>query len=317
MNDPVNSVHRVSAHRARLARERALQYKLEAVAFRAARAIFSRMDTDRASAVGGWITRRFGPLLARRVQRRARANLACAFPEKTEAEIAAILRGVWDNLGRTSAEFFHLGAFRPFEDGGRVNVEGREHLEALKASGRPAVFVSGHFANWEVAAIALHRAGIETCVAYRPANNIFIDEAILETRARVMSATTAPKGPEGMRKMMAALKAGRSLAMLVDQKLNDGVEADLLGRPAMTAPAPARLALRFGAPVAPLAIERNGGANFTVRIYPPIGIADIAGASEEARTLTLTQNINDFLSERIRARPGEWLWLHNRWPAED
>ncbi|GAB4542162.1 MAG: lysophospholipid acyltransferase family protein [Parvularculaceae bacterium] len=316
MSKAARSAPRVSAHRARLARERALQYRLEHAAFRAARAIFGRLKVDRASALGGWVARRFGPIFARRAHRRARANLHRALPDRSGAEIRAILGDVWENLGRTATEFFHLDAFRPFEEGGRVSVEGAEHLEAVKAAGRPAVFVSGHFANWEVAAIVLHRAGVETCVAYRPANNLYVDEAIIETRAAVMSSVTAPKGPEGMRKMLAALKAGRSLALLTDQKLNDGVEATLLGRPAMTAPAPARLALRFGAPIIPLAIERNGGANFTVRIYPPIETRELDRNSEDMLTGALTQQINDFLSERILARPGEWLWLHNRW-ADD
>lgn len=316
MSKTARSAPRVSAHRARLARERALQYRIEYAAFCAARAIFGRLKVDRASALGGWIARRFGPVFARRAHRRAQDNLRRAFPKRSDAEIRGILGDVWENLGRTAAEFFHLDAFRPFEEGGRVAVEGAGRLETLKAAGRPAVFVSGHFANWEVAAIALHRAGVATCVAYRPANNLYVDEAIIETRAAVMSAATAPKGPEGMRKMLAALKAGRSLAMLTDQKLNDGIEATLLDRPAMTAPAPARLALRFGAPIIPLAIERNSGANFTVRIYPPIDSETTGHDTEEARAAALTQQINDFLSERIRARPGEWLWLHNRWPAE-
>jgi len=289
-----------------------LAHRFEAGLVAAASALFRVLGVERASAAGGWIARMAGPQL-RGLSRRAARNLKAAYPEKSDDEIAAIVADVWENLGRTAAEFSHLDAFRPFESGGRVEVEGLAHIEAVRDSGAPAVFVSGHFANWEIMSIVLHRCGIDYCVVYRAANNPLVDAQVIRWRTGVMSLNQAPKGKDGAKRILAAMKAGQSLAMLVDQKMNDGVAAPFFGRDAMTAPAAARMALKFSAPVIPLSVERLRGPTFRFRAHRPIAFAATGEAS--ADVLALTTRINQFLEREITARPGQWLWLHNRWPG--
>ena len=227
-------------------------------------AFFKAVGVDAASAVAGAFTRSIGPFIGP-ITDRARVNLKIAFPDMRKDEANAIIRDVWENLGRTTAEFAHLEKFDPDAPAPRVEIVGRERLEAIATNDKPAIFISGHFANWEVGSIVLHALGVDYGVIYRAANNPLIDGLIINERARVMSRRQIPKGKRGGRDMIETLKDGASLAMLVDQKLTSGgIPSPFFGKEAMTAPAAARLALKYGAPVIPIGIERLNGARFRV-----------------------------------------------------
>lgn len=276
---------------------------------------FRLIGVDAASALAGAFTRAVGPLIVP-ISRRARVNLKIAFPDLPEAEARAILRDTWENLGRTTAEFAHLSKFASDTDEGRLETVGREKLEAIKSGGRPVIFVSGHFANWEVMSIAFHAAGLDYAFIYRAANNPLIDGLIIRTRARVMSRRQIPKGKRGGRDLIEALGKGVSLAMLVDQKLNTGgIASPLFGKPAMTAPATARLALKYGAPIVPVEVERVRGARFRVTVHDPVAFAPSGDAAADAQRLTDLINLE--IEKLIRKRPGQWLWLHRRWAKEE
>ncbi len=271
---------------------------------------FRLIGVDAASALAGGFMRHVGPLIGP-VHRRGAVNLERAFPDWSRAEVERTLRAVWENLGRTAAEFSHLDKFNP-DRGGRLEIIGREKFQAVIDAGAPAIFFSGHFANWEVMSIAMRAAGLDYGVVYRAANNPLVDGLIIRTRARVMSRRQIPKGKRGGRDMIAALKAGASLAMLVDQKLTSGgVASPLFGRPAMTAPAAARLSLKFGAPLIPLEIARLGGARFRLTVGDAVAFTPSGDAA--ADTQALTDRLNQAIEAMIRRRPGEWLWLHRRW----
>lgn len=274
-------------------------------------AFFRLVGVDAASALAGKFTRLVGPLIGP-ISDRARRNLAAAYPHWDRPQIEATVRGVWENLGRTTAEMAHLKTFARFPDTDRLTVDHFDRLDALRLSGKPAIFVSGHFANWEVMSIVVHRAGLDYGVVYRAANNPLIDAMIIRLRAEVMSRRQIPKGKRGGRALIETLAAGRSLAMLVDQKLNDGIEATLFGRRAMTAPAAARLSLKYGAPVIPISVVRQKGARFHVSIGEPVDFTPLGESTRDVADLT--QRINDRLEADIRAHPEQWLWLHRRWP---
>jgi len=276
---------------------------------------FRLVGVDAASAVAGGFTRMIGPMIGP-IQHRARINLKIAFPEMPDAEASKIIRGVWENLGRTTAEFAHLDKFDPDAASPRVEIVGRDRLEAIAGGDKPVIFVSGHFGNWEVMSISLHAIGVNYGVIYRAANNPLIDGLIIKERARVMSRRQIPKGKRGGRDMIDALKSGASLAMLVDQKLNTGgISSPFFGKPAMTAPAAARLALKYSAPVIPIEIERLEGAYFRVTAHQPIEFSPSGDIG--ADTQSLTDLINLEIEKIIRARPGQWLWLHRRWGKDE
>lgn len=295
-NRPITVLHRV-------------EYALAVFLF----AFFRLIGVDAASALAGGFMGALGPRL-RSVSRRAEDNLAKAFPDWTEEQIKQTTKEIWTNLGRTAAEFAHLDKFRPFEDGGRVAVTGEARLRALIEGGEPAVLVSGHFANWEVIPRSLHASGLRYGFVYRAANNPLVDELIIKKRAAVMSRHQIPKGKRGGRALIETMKEGRSLAMLVDQKLNDGISVPFMGREAMTAPAAARLALKFGVPVIPVSIERTRGAHFHITVHKAIDFTPGGDSADDVHALTAA--INAVLEDFIRARPGQWLWLHRRWPKD-
>jgi KDO2-lipid IV(A) lauroyltransferase len=276
---------------------------------------FLRMiGIDAASALAGGIARMIGPML-KPISDRARTNLAIAFPTMSQEEQAAIIRGVWENLGRTTGEFAHLAKLDPYAQNPRVEIVGQEKFEAVIASGKPAIFVSGHFANWEAMPTTMHAVGLDYAFVYRAANNPLIDGFIIRERARVMSRRQIPKGKRGGRDVIDALKSGRSLAMLIDQKLTTGgISSPLFGRPAMTAPAAARLSLKYGAPLIPVKLERLEGARFRLTVCDPIDFTRSGDAN--ADTQALTDRLNLEIERMIRARPEQWLWLHRRWPKE-
>lgn len=232
--------------------------------------------------------------------------MRAGLPQLPEADVQAMLRDAWENLGRTTAEYAHLA-----ELAARTEIVGRARLDRLLADGGQAVFVSGHFANYEAMGATLHAAGVRMAMVYRPANNPLVDRRIIEARAGVMTRAMIPKGQRGGRELLGALREGLSLALLTDQRLSDGVEADFLGRPALTAPAAARLALRADVPVVPIQLVRRPGVRFALTVHEPLPKPDTGDA--KADTLALTQAVNDALGRFIREEPGQWLWFHRRW----
>lgn len=275
--------------------------RLEAAAFFGAQSVLKRFSIEKASGAMGRIMRVVGPLLGT-IHKRGEANLRLIYPDMTPAERSAILRDVWENIGRTFAEYAHIE-----ELADRVILENADVLRGFAENGRQAIFISGHFANWEAMGAVIRRQGVKFAAVYRAPNNALVDEHIIKLRARSMSRLQIPKGKRGGRDLLSALKKGYSLTMLVDQKLNDGIEVPLLGHPAMTAPAPARLAVKQNLPLVPLQITRQPGVRFVCTVHEPI---NPAGYTVEE----LTARINDVLGEFILGRPDQWLWFHRRWP---
>ena len=286
---------------------RRVAHPLEALLALAACALFRALPVDAASSLGAWIGRTVGPFLPG--TRRARRNLERAFPEKSDAEIAAIIRGMWDNLGRVMAEYPHLDSIGG--PGGRVEVTGAEHIQAMRDDGRAGILVSGHCANWEVPSVVARKMGIELALVYRAPNNPRVARLLVGLRGAA-SGTHIPKGQEGARALVRHLARNGHAGLLIDQKMNDGIPVPFFGRDAMTAPAAAQLALRFGIPLCPARIERLDGARFRITVLPPMEPPDSGDRNADVRILM--ERLNALLEQWIRERPAEWLWLHRRWP---
>jgi len=279
--------------------------RLEAAAAALLLAVFRALPVDAASGLGGWIARSIGPHL--KVSDVARRNLARAFPDKDKAEIERIVVEVWDNLGRVVGEFPHIKTLM----NSRVEVVGVENVHLLRDDGRCGLFVSAHFGNWELAGALAAREGFDITLVYRAANNPWVEDLYRRNRADA-GAGQIQKGAEGAREIMAVLKAGGHIGMLVDQKMNDGIAVPFFGRDAMTAPAVARFAHKFRCPVVLARVERTHGAHFRMTIDPPLDLPTTGDA--HADTVAAMALINREIENWIRAKPGQWLWLHKRWP---
>ena len=204
-----------------------LAYRLQAVGARLMLCLFGLLPLDAASALGGWLGRTIGPRLA--MNRRARRNIARALPELSEGEIDGVIRGMWDNLGRVTAEYPHLHKFDCY-GGPRVEVIGAEFVDELREDGRGGIFFSGHIANWEVCCMAATQRGVPVFQAYRAPNNPLIDPIIDRIRTRALGVRRYAKGASGARQLVKHLKAGDHLALLIDQKLNEGIPVPFFGR---------------------------------------------------------------------------------------
>nr|WP_246374349.1 lauroyl acyltransferase [Gluconacetobacter tumulicola] len=292
--------------------------RIEAFAARAALALLRRLGPVRASNAGGALCRAIGPLLP--VSRVADANLRLAMPELDAPARRAVIRAVWDNLGRTVGEFPHLAALPENPASGPGwDVVGAEHLAEQVACDGPVIFMSGHIGNWEMLPPGVARHGLPFASFYRAAGNPLVDDMIRTLREAAMNKATGgepvpmfTKGARGARGALAHIARGGRLGMLVDQKMNDGIEARLFGLPAMTAPALAAMALRYRCPVIPGYVERLGPARLRIHVEPKLDLPD--SGDRQADILALTQAVNDRLEHWVRARPGTWLWLHRRWP---
>jgi Kdo2-lipid IVA lauroyltransferase/acyltransferase len=270
--------------------------------------VFKLLPLDCASALGGALARRIGPFLG--VSKYARRNISRAFPGLSETEVGRIVAGMWDNLGRVAAEYPHLRKISVFEPGGRVETHGFEHVDRAVAAGRRMIVFSGHIANWEIGMLAGVQHGISVAQIYRAANNPLMDRMI--ARFRGDQGEFIPKGAVAARRAITALRHGVHLGLLADQKMNDGIPVSFFGRPAMTAPALAVLALRFGCDVLPLRVERLDGARFRVTVFPPLPLP--RSGEPHADAAALMAEVNATLEAWIRDRPEQWLWVHRRWP---
>lgn len=285
-------------------------WRLEALAFDGAAALARAFPVEKVSDFGSWFFRKVGPLTS--AHRVAEINLRIVFPEAPDAEIARLLDAQWGELGRWFAEFSILD--RIVTDPGRITVEGAERLAEIAAGAGPVVFISGHFSNFEVMAAAILQSGVKCQITYRAMNNPHVDERVRQSRFRYGVRLFAPKGLDGARELMRALSRGESVALMNDQKFNGGVAAPFFGLTAHTAPGPSTFALKYGAPLQPMSVQRTGKARYKVIVHQPIHLTDTG--DRDADIAAGVRQVNAFIEDRVRARPTEWFWVHKRWPNE-
>ena len=286
-------------------------YVVEYALFWSVMALFRALGLKNASDLGGWLARSIGPKIP--VSRRARRNMRHALPELTDEQREKAVYDMWDNLGRTFAEYAHLDKFWSQRAGARIDIDGMGHAEAAIAQGNGGLFVSGHCGNWELMARCIADKGLKGTLVYRPPNNPYVDAWINKQR-RIGLPTMAAKGGDAARAIIRVLKEGAFLAMLVDQKMNEGIPVPLFGRPAMTPTGAPQLSLRHGSPIVPAWCERLPGQRFRITVYPEIPGPNTGDRHKDMYELAL--KLNQFLEARIRENPANWLWLHNRWPKQ-
>jgi Kdo2-lipid IVA lauroyltransferase/acyltransferase len=275
-------------------------------------ALARALGPDRSSAVGGAIARRLGPLLPQ--HRIGLENLRAAFPDKSEAEIRAILAGAWENIGRLGAEYPHLGQLFDYDhysgEIGRIEVDGIEHFIALAEDGKPALIFSAHLANWELPPICAARYGLDATVVFRPPNEPAAAHVLHEIRSQTMGGLEAARQGAAFA-MRGVLERGGHLGMLIDQHFTRGVTVDFLGRPALTNPIMGKFARAFDCPVHGVRVIRLAAGRFRLQLTPALdlprdaeGLVDVQGAMQ-----AMTRVVEDW----VREHPEQWLWMHRRW----
>jgi len=291
---------------------RRLRYLLEFVIVWCLVKLFGLLPLDTASALGGVIARTIGPHLG--VSRRAMRNIERALPEKTPLEIKAIVSGMWDNLGRTAAEFPHFNRLDMNDETDRFELVDADIIDNLRNDDIGAILFTAHVGNWELTSLSVAQRGLPLTTVYRQANNPYVESLLSKLRRPASGKMFVPKGSQGARALIGALKNSDHLGLLVDQKMNDGIAVPFFGRDAMTAPALAQLALRFNVPIVPGHNVRLGGARFRIVFEPAIEPANTGNRDDDVKETM--RRVNAHMEGWIRAHPEQWLWLHNRWPDD-
>lgn len=278
------------------------RYLCEASLVYALMGVFKLLPVDKASATGAWIGRNVASHFS--VTRKAKRHIAKSLLTN-DGDTDRIATGMWENLGRLFAEYPHL----PELYTSRAELVGVENLGNLPITPTaPALFFSGHVANWEIAAPSLRQKNIDVDLIYRAPNNPYVKNILDTCRSMDGTLRTYPKSAQGMRQVMMALKEGRRIGILIDQKYNQGIEVPFFGQPAMTSLAFIQLAKKFKCPLIPVQVERIGkSAQFRVTVHPPM---DLTKDDD-----TLITEAHALLESWIRHAPSDWLWVHKRWKA--
>lgn len=285
-------------------------FRLEALGFFAYTGGLSALGLERASNWGAAIVPPVGSLTSAHTT--AIRNIRMSFPNENEAWHQEVRKASWAELGRMSGEFPHMGKFVQKLETGEVTFEGRERIEAT--IGKGAVFIGGHFSNWEITSLCLAQTDHDCHFTYRPANNPIIDKYIVDTRRAFGLELQAAKGETGGMGLLRSLMKKRSVALMNDQKYNKGLATPLFGYDCMTADGPTRMALRFKVPLIPITGRRIEGTRFVATAYPPIEL-DYDNPGDEAVAAGVLR-VNQFMEARIREAPEQWFWSHRRWPKE-
>jgi KDO2-lipid IV(A) lauroyltransferase len=271
-------------------------------------------DPDRMADAAGSMMRKLGPLLPE--DKIGRANLTAAFPEKTAAEIEAILGGVWDNLGRVGAEFAHLDHIWEHDpahpEDSRIEILPRTHelFAQLRLDGKPALIFASHLGNWELPAVAAVAHGLDAAILFRRPNSQQANRIIEELRA-VKMGTLIPAGRDAPLRLAEALQNGQHVAMLVDQYLTNGVEVTFFGRKTKANPMLARLLRQIECPIHGVRIIRLPGHRFRAELSEEVKpVRDASGQIDVQGTM---QAVTSVVEGWIREYPDQWLWLHRRW----
>jgi KDO2-lipid IV(A) lauroyltransferase len=280
-----------------------LRYMAEAALLWASFFVFRMMGADTASSVGGWIGRTVGPRLA--ASRKAVTNLQNAFPDTSLKEAHDITTDMWKNLGQIIAEYPHLKDIIL----NKCEVVGEEHLHAI-GKDNPCIIIGAHIANWELLPFYFnYKIDWPVSGIYRAPNNPFVEKLLDQCRNPENRGNYIAKSHKGAREIVGTLRKGERLAVLIDQKYNQGIPVEFFGRPAMTSPSFAQLAGRYDCPILPFQVERLDGCNFRLTIHPPFRAE---GRNDEDVLLKAHALLEDWIAQK----PGQWLWLHRRWDSK-
>ena len=263
---------------------------------------------DKVGSAAGWFFYSLGRYV--KASTTARRNIKKVYPHLNDAEVEAIVKGVWDNAGRLIAEYSNPSSFRGEEGAKRIEVVGLENFLALRDDGKPGIIFTGHIGNWQAITHFATDHGLELTQLYRSANSPWTDKSMRKRQLQAVPKIIT-KGRSGGKEIMKLLNQGGHLMILVDQKFNEGIEVPFLGRPAMTAPAIARMAIRYNCPVVPAWAERIHDSYFRVYFEPPIEFSPTGDINQDTYDFML--KVNQCLDRWVNKRPDLWFWLHNRW----
>ena len=257
------------------------------------------------SFIGGKLFEIFGPIF--RSKNLIKTNIQRAIPKINLLKVKIITKDMWNNYGRTLSEYLFLKGFRNNEFKSNINIVGKEILEKIKFEKTPVIFVSGHFSNFELMAMEIEKSGVNLSAIYRPLNNIFLNVLMERIRKKYICKNQIKKGTSGVRELLRLYKKGYSIALMIDQRVSQGIKSKFFDEEAFTTTIPAQFIKKFNCKVVPISIERHNGVNFNIKVEKPMEF------SKNSSTEKITRDLNIWLEKVILKNPGEWIWSHDRW----
>jgi len=267
--------------------------------------IFKIIGYKNASNLGEKIGVFFGPFF--RSKKKIINNLRDSNIGLDDLERRKIIRKMWGNYGRILAEYSFMKKFKNNIFEKYIEVEGIKNLEELKKNNKKVVFISGHFNNFELMAMRLENSGLNVAAIYRPLNNIFLNGVMEKIRINHICKKQIKKGKSGTRELLQLFKDGYSVALMIDQRVSEGIKSKLFDRYALTTTIPAQLVKKYNVDVVPIYIERTNNFYFKMYVNKPI-VFDENKSLEE-----ITDELNKQLEKMILKNPDQWIWSHDRW----
>ncbi len=236
------------------------------------------------------------------------SNLSKAFPNLDQIQKKTIIKKMWGNYGKILAEYIFIKDFRlskKFSE--KIIIENEKELEIVKKNSQPVIFISGHFNNFELMAMQIEKSGINLTALYRPLNNKFLNPIMEKIRKKYICKTQVKKGISGTKELLKNFKNGNSIALMIDQRVSEGINSNFFNQKALTTTIPAQFVKKFNAKIVPIYIERTKENKFKIKIYETLEFSK----NETLESITL--NLNKILEKMIIKNPDQWIWSHNRW----
>jgi len=281
-----------------------IAYFLEFVLIKILFFFFQLIGYRLSSNLGFFIGRFIGPIFRSKkiiIQNLKKANI------KHSESPSLIASNVLGNYGRIFAEYIYLKKFRNNELKKYVSIDGLEHLENLKKNNKRAVFISGHFNNFELMAMEIEKAGIDLAAIYRPLNNVFLNKTMEQIRKEYICKNQIKKGRAGSREIIKKLIEGKSIALMIDQRVREGEKVKFFDNLATTTTIPAQLVKKYNCELIPIYIERKKSNYFKIYISKPIKVGKTKSIQQ------ITKFLNQVLEKMILKNVDQWIWTHDRW----
>ena len=267
--------------------------------------IFKLLGLKNGSKFGYLVGTLLGPFF--RSKKKIVSNIKKAIPNIDDATLKKIVKNMWGNYGRILSEYTFIKKFRNSKNEDLVSIEGKEILKEVIDSNKPVVFISGHFNNFELMAMHIEKSGVNLAAIYRPLNNIFLNKIMERIRIKYICKKQIKKGRSGTRELLGSFKNNCSVALMIDQRVSEGIKSSLFGQLALTTTIPAQLVKKFNCKVIPIYIERINDIRFKIKVHKPVSY-DKTRSIEE-----ITLDLNKWLEKMILINPDQWIWTHDRW----
>ena len=226
-----------------------------------------------------------------------------------EAKKKQIILEMWSNYGKTFVEYIFLKKFR--NNNSHIRIKNEEILQDIVRKSKPVIFVSGHFANFELMSMELTKRNVKLATIYRPLNNIFLNPFMEYVRKKYICSNQIKKGLAGVKSSIKYIQNNFSIALMIDQRVSEGKKLPFFDHMALTTTLPAQLASKYQLDIVPIYISRNENDNFEMEIFEPIQISN--QEDSELNKLNLTIKLNKTMEQMVSKDPGQWIWTHDRW----